>query len=304
MNMTPVLNQMASLFILLALGYIANKTKIMSHASDKLFSKVIFNLAMPSTILSSVINGKVELSGGETAFLILMILLTYALGFVLAAPIGRILRCEKKDRGLYSYMIAFGNVGYMGFPIALSIFGEKSAFYVALFNIPFSLFAFSVGIAMISGKGEKFNLLHYINPAFLAAIVSLVIFLTGFKTPAIVADAVGLLSGMTTPGAMILIGSTLAYIPMKEVFTEWRLYGLTFLKLVITPIVTWLLLKQIISNELMLGVLVIMAGMPIATSATMISMEYGGNERLASKSIFISTLLSAVTVPLIVHFLL
>jgi predicted permease len=103
---------------------------------------------------------------------------------------------------------------------------------------------------------------------------------------------------------MLIIGSTLASIPFKKVFTQWRLYPVTVIKLLIVPVVTWLVLRLFIHDALMLGILVVLSGMPTATSATMISMEYGGNERLASTGVFITTLFSLASIPALVFVLL
>jgi malate permease and related proteins len=304
MNMSVILSQMAILFIIMALGFAANKFNILTPDSNKMLSKVVINIAMPCTILSSVLSGEVTASGTDAAYFMLLSLAAYALVFIVSAPLPWLLRTHKTDNGLYRFMLVFGNVGFMGFPIIQSIFGMGAVFYVTLFNIAFSLLCFSVGIVMVSGKGDKINLKVLINPTMIVSVVTILLFYTKLHVPSVIADTAVLVGRMTTPSAMLVIGSTLAVIPFKEVFGEVRLYPLSVMKLLVVPLLTWLVLRFFITDQLMLGVLVTLSGMPAATNAAMLSMEYGGNEKLASKAIFITTLFSVATIPLIVFLLL
>jgi len=219
----------------------------------------------------------------------------------------------------------------MGFPVVISIFGVSSAYYVSLFNIPFNALVFSLGIFLISGKKEanessfseehagftdggvglaekrvsaSFNPKLLLNPTLIVAVLAIPLALSGIRPPFVFTEAIRITGSITTPGAMLVIGSTLAFIPMKSVFAEWRIIPVTLLKLIIIPIVTWFILRQIITNELLLGVLVVISGMPTAAMASMLAIEYGGNEQTASAGVFLTTLLCGVTVPLIVYFFL
>lgn len=299
MDISVIISQMAVLFIILAIGYCLNRLKVMDAGSDRILTKLVLNLAMPCTIISSVLGRENGVSGRDTAFFMLMIALTFAIAFAAVIPLPAILRNRKEDTGLYRFLVVFGNVGFMGFPVTMSIFGEESAFYVALFNIPFSLLAFSVGIIMVSGKGGKIRPGLFLNPSLIASALAILIFFLKIPVPGIITKTAGQLGQLTTPLAMLVIGSTLAAIPPSEVFTQWRLYPVSFIKLVAVPLITWMVLRLLIDDPLMLGVLVVLAGMPTATSATMICMEYGGNEKLASKGIFITTLFSLITIPLL-----
>jgi predicted permease len=299
MNMTSIITQMAILFLILAAGYAANKFRIMTADSNKLLSKLVVNIAMPCTILSSVLSGHVTATGIDAAFFMLLSFGAFALVFILCVPLPGLLRVPKADAGLYRFMVAFGNVGFMGFPVIQAIFGPGAVFYVTLFNIAFSVLCFSVGIIMVSGKGEKVSAKLLVNPTMIVSILTVVIFYTKLQIPAIFTDTIDLVGKMTTPSAMLVIGSTLACMPFREVFNEIRVYPMTAVKLLVVPVLTWLVMRFFVTDHLMLGVLVALSAMPTATNATMLSMEYGGNEQLASKGIFLTTLFSVVTIPLL-----
>jgi len=304
MDMQVIITQLAVLFILLAAGYTAGRVKFLTPDDSKMLTKIVINITAPCTIITSVMGGELSASGGETALFMLFTFLAFLLYLVIALPASRALGGDKRNVGLYGYMAGFGNAAFMGFPVTIAIFGAASAYYVALYNIPFMILTFSVGIVLISGKGKKIGPRELLNPTIFAAILAIIMMMTGINTPTIISEVIRLTGGVTTPASMLVVGSTLAQIPLKSVFSEWRLYPMALLKLIVMPVAAWLVFRNIITNELMLGVLVILSGMPVAVLSAMIAIKYGGNEHIASSGIFITTLLSIVTIPLIVYLLL
>jgi len=323
MDLRLVVSQMAVLFLLIATGYISGKIKMLTPEGVKTLSKIVINISTPSTILYSVLSDAGGITGERTTYFIIMALLAFALFFLIAVPAARALgRGEgsgargqesgvdsagirhNSNSGLYTSMIVFGNVGFMGYPVANAIFGAESMFYVALFNIIFLIICFSIGIIMISGKGGNINFKVFLNASLAASLISFIIVFTGFQAPSIITNTVSLASGINTPCAMLVIGATLAQVPIKDVFAKWRLYPVALLKIIVIPIVTWLVFKQFMTDELLFGILVILSGMPIAAAVAMIAVEYGGDERIVSAGVFLTTLLSVVTIPLMVYVLL
>ena len=290
--------------ILVALGYAAHKIKALPPETGKALTRLVLYITLPCTILGPVIGGDLQITGGETATFMLISLSVYLIFSIVAILTSRALGGGKEKQGLIGASIILGNVAFMGFPLAQAIFGEGATFYVTLFNIPFWIAAFTIGTAMISGKGGKFNPKSLLSPPLIAAILVIPLAIAGFRAPGIIISAVRLTGGVTTPASMLIVGITLAHVPIRDVFAEWRLYPMAFVKLIVAPLVTWLVLRLFISDELMLGVAVVLAAMPTAAVVAMIAIEHKKNERIASIGIFLTTLLSAVTIPLIVYFLL
>ena len=323
MDTSVIINQMAVLFILIAAGYISGRINMLTPDGVKTLSKIVINISTPSTVLYSVLGDTDSITGSKTIYFVLMTLLAFVIFFLIAIPSARALGVREgsgvrvqgsgdgntgvrlyNNTGLYTSMIVFGNVGFMGYPVTRAIFGASSIFYAALFNIIFNVLTYSVGIILISGNVGKVNLKVLLNGTLVASLISFIIVFTGFHAPTIIVDAISLASGINTPCAMLVIGATLAQVPVKIVFTKWRLYPVTVVKMIVAPVVTWLVFKQFVTDELLFGILVVLSGMPIAAAVAMIAVEYGGDERLASSGIFLTTLLSGVTIPLIVYLFL
>ncbi|MDR2357612.1 MAG: AEC family transporter [Oscillospiraceae bacterium] len=326
MNINVTVNQMLTLFFVLVVGYAARKLKIMSDMTDRLLSKLVVNITVPCTIILAIVDGADGISGGEGALFLLICAAVYAISLLLAFFAPRLLRGGIKDSGLVSFMMAFGNVAFMGFPVCQAIFGSESMFYVALFNIPFTLLVYSVGIVMVSGgqasgavspqaeqpavgsakrpRAGGFGLRLLLNPSFVSAVAAVALFAFKLRLPGIVSGGVEIISKMTTPSAMLIIGSSLAPVSPRAVFAEWRLYFIAFVKLAVIPAAIWFIMRLFVHDALPLGVLTVLAGMPAATSAPMLAYEYGGNTAFASGGVFLTTLLSVATIPLLTYFLL
>ncbi len=139
--MDAIVTQMIILFILVIIGYYLSKKKMMDADFDRKLSGLVIHVMCPSLILSSVM--------GDTLpdkHLILPLLIvgfaTYAVLIGLAFLLPRYLPVLPSDRGIYSFMLAFGNVGFIGYPIVASIFGASAVFLVPVrYSMPvFSIF--------------------------------------------------------------------------------------------------------------------------------------------------------------------
>lgn len=304
MDMQGIISQIVVLFIILAVGFGITKVNLLTADGTKALSRLVLYITTPCTILNSVMSGNLNITGGETAFFGLMSLLAILLHLIIAIPAIRAMGGDKKNRGIYCYMSVFGNAANMGFPVTAAILGSVSAFFVAIYNIPYFLLCYSVGIFLVSGNSGGFSLKKLLNPSLIAGIIVILILFTGYKAPVIIVDTVKLISGITTPCAMIVIGASLARVSFKDAFSNWRLYPVILLKLIVMPVATWLVFKPFVTDALMLGVMVILSSMASGAMSTIFAIEYGGDERAASSGVFLTTLLSGVTVPLIVYLLL
>jgi predicted permease len=140
----------------------------------------------------------------------------YAASFPLAYAATKLYRgAGTSELGVHRFAMCFSNVGFMGFSVAESLLGRESLFIVSIYNIPFQILAFSVGVVMIAGKagnrssgkfGRAASLKVLLNPAIASALVGLVLFLGSISIPDPLYTAMELLGGMTTPLAIVVIG--------------------------------------------------------------------------------------------------
>ncbi|MCC3864167.1 AEC family transporter [Terrisporobacter petrolearius] len=305
MDIRVIVNQMLVLFIVMIIGYITNKKNILDVNANKKISSLLLNITAPALILSSVVNRHKAGDPKLVLDIAVLAIILYAILPFLGIVLAKILKVPKEDENLYQFMTIFSNVGFVGFPVIESIFGSEAVFFAAIINLVFNIFCYSYGIYLISESNKlSFDIKTLINPGIIVSIIAIIIYITNIEVHLVIKETTSMIGGITTPLAMMLIGSSLGEIPIKEVFLEKRLYPYTFIKQIIMPIIFFLILKPFVTNELILGIIIIVSAMPVATITIMFCNEYEGNINLASKTIFITTLCSVVTIPALVYILL
>lgn len=304
MDIFQVLNQMMVLFILLAIGYIAGKAGVINQVTNERLTKVVLNVTQPALMLNAMTSVGDDISLREAAICLLASVLFFVISLLIAFLSTRLMKVKAENVGTFEYIMSFGNVGFMGFPVIKAIFGMEAVFYCSLLNLAFNFIVYSVGIVLMTKQSgrAKIDPKRFLNAPLISAAIAFLLFLIKFQMPEIVASALDMMGGATTPIAMLILGGALAMMPVKELFGGWRIYVVTFIKLLFIPFITWLVLGQFLpSDSTVLHVIVVLAGMPVATNAIMMAIEFGGNQRTVARGIFITTVLCVLTIPLITY---
>jgi predicted permease len=286
--------------MLIVAGYGARKIGILDLTATRGFSRFIVNVSLPALAIASF---QISFSRERFADAILMAGISagcYLFYFFCAWFTPKLLRAQRRDAGIYSFLVAFSNTGFMGYPVLEAFFGVESVFYGVVFNIPYSLLMFTVGIGFIifaAGlPGEKFKI-PWKNPGVLAAAAGFILFLMPFRLPLILGRPIEILSATTTPLSMIVIGSLLTHLRLRDIWKGSTLYAAVFIRLVGIPLVVFAALKLLGFSGYLLIVPVLFSAMPAAANISILADQFGGNEELASRLVFISTLFSVFTLP-------
>lgn len=305
MSIVGLLSRMGVLFAFLAVGLLCAKLGWLDEHGGKSLNKLVLNVFAPCIVLASVLSTELEYAVGDIMTLLwqgaALNALQLALGFVCALIFFR----RDKNRSQFHLLTAFGNTVFMGFPVVASILGDDAIFLASMCSIPFNLFIYSIGVLLAGGKGSlKQFLLRLLNPPFLANFVGLALFLLPIRAPEPVIEVFDSLGGMVVPLSMMLIGMSLARLSLRAIFSDWRVYVLACCRLLLAPVVIFLVMRLFVRDALFLDLFVILAAMPCASVLPILCGEYGGDEALASKCVFVTTLLSLATVPLMLGILL
>ncbi|MBP0968389.1 MAG: AEC family transporter, partial [Oscillospiraceae bacterium] len=218
----------------------------------------------------------------------------------------------KSDWRLYMFMTIFGNVGFMGFPLVQSVYGTEGLFYAAIVNSVFNIFVYTFGVVLMGGSGDAENMpltermrtipwkKLLLTPAVIGTAVGLLIFIFRIHLPDIIADTCGTLGDLTSPLAMLVVGANLSGMKIKDVLTNMRMNVYVLLRQIALPLVFWLLISRLVQHPVLAPTLLLMSCMPVANTTALFATEYNGNEKLASQGIFLTTLFSLVSFPLII----
>lgn len=296
-------NQIFILFIIMFIGVIAKKKNIINETVEKSMSTVLIRIGMPAMVLSasSIAFNNEILPNMLSIFVITVI--SYILIIGLGLLNSSLFKFEKDTSNVFISLIVFANVGFMGYPVARALYGEIGVFYTSIVNLVFSTMVWTYGILLYNSKG-KINFKSLTNIGTISSLVGILLFLFQMPIPAPILSALDLTGRMTTPLSMLLIGALIANVNVKDLFSDWKIYWTSFIKLLVIPIITALLLKLLNYNEIIISICTIMAAMPSAATNAIFANEFDVNPTFASIGVFITTLLCIVTLPLIIYFLI
>ena len=303
--MDNIVTQMVILLLLVVAGFISNKCGLTGGDFDRRLSNFIINVSCPSLILSSVM-GDVVPDRRLIIPLLVVGFLTYVALFGVAWLLPRYFVREAYMRGMYSFMLMFGNVGFIGYPVVASIFGPQAVFYASLLNVPNTLFIFVVGTVFVLGGGGKlrFSPRTLYCPGMIASYLSIVIVAMGWEqVPRVVAEPLSLLGGITVPGALLVIGSSMANIGRSHMLGSPRIYVMAALRLMAIPVLIYALSALAGVDETVNRVNTVIIGMPVASYGTMFCLKYGRDETEMVRGTLVTTILSVVTIPLLTYIL-
>lgn len=305
MDITSVISQLIILFLMIAIGFGAAKGKVFPEGTNKILAQLVISVTNPCMVLYSVLGSQRQLSNQEVLLLTAIAIATFALLIVVGRLLPRLLRCPARDKNLYRFMCTFGNMGFIGFPVVNAIYGQSAVFYAAIFNLIFQLVLYTYGVALFSARPEEkwFSIRSLFTPMIICSVLAYIFYLTDFRTPAIVTGTLSMLSNVTSPVCMLVIGIALSHVPLHKVFTNWRLYVISIIRLVVLPLAVFFVLSPWVDNTLILGIATVMVAMPVATMTTLFAAKYGGDQQLAASGVFLSTLMSFITIPLIMWLL-
>lgn len=301
MNLSIVFAKMAMLVLIMLLGYLCARIGITGPEFNQRVTPLVMNVLLTATILNSVLSVP-DFTGREIVDYVLVLTAATVLQVVMAWFLPRLLRTRSEDVGATRLVTAFGNVGFVGLPVVAAIFGDEMVFFASLCNIPFNLALYSCSAAQLSPDGGRVRWQDVLNAPVIATLLSVVLLLSRVHVPGVLADTISSVSGVTIPLSMLVIGTSLGGISVRSVLTDWRVYVVSAVRLLVCPLLTWLVLRPFAAGAL-LGISVLMAACPSAMLVTALCLQYGRSDAFASKCIFLSTVLSAVTIPLLIWLL-
>lgn len=294
MNLSAVINQLISLFLMMIIGYAGAKANIITPDFRKRLSSFTLSIAAPGVILSSALQSTIPGSGMVTV--VCVAALFFLVMILLSMLLTRLMRSKPAERKLDQLILVYTNVGFMGMPVVDSVYGADGVAMVAMFILMFNLTFFSYGVALVSGE-NKFSLRALCNPCIFAALGALLVVFTELSLPAPVESAISALGSMNTPLAMLIIGASVCHSDLRAAIANMRLYKLCFVSMIVMPLIILALMRLLPVGAMLAGVTVIMAAMPVASNCAMISDMYTPEDMTASHAVIVSTLLSAVTLP-------
>lgn len=285
------------LIIYLLIGILARKKKIITADNVQKFIDLILRLLMPCMIFQSF-NRHLTMELISQA--LILVLVGFGVGIV-SILLGKILyrNYNMEKRSIMQYATLVNNAGFAGLPMTEGIFGDLGLFYASIAIIPNRIYMWSAGISLFTETELKQRIKNIaLNPNIIAVWLGLIRAFIGFQLPLPLDKAMSNMGNIVAPLSMIIVGSILAEVELKTLFDKDVLF-LALVRLIVLPVLLALALKIIPIDDVAAGVELILTSMPAGTTTALMAAKYGADVKFASKCVFVTTVLSLVTVPLI-----
>lgn len=302
MSVGVVIQQMIVIFLVVLVGYICYKKKIVQDGVSRGISALVVNVCMPAVIIGSALSRDETITYKNMMIAAAAGLILYVILFLASFIIPKILRVEEKWKNHYALMTLFGNQAFIGIPVVSAVLGENALFYVSIVVVYFNVLFYTYGLMLCDGEKRKFSLKNFLNTGNISIVLMLVIFFADLKLPTVLSDAVSHMANATTFLALVVIGINLAQIKLSSIFTNAKLYWFVGIRFIVLPIGISFLLRTFVSDPLIYGVMVLMSAVPVANSPLMRVEEIGEDGTLLSQGVIFSTVCALITIPLVTLF--
>lgn len=289
------------LFLYMLIGYLCRKTELVPAEARQGFNNFLLYVSLPCMVFQSF---DMELTGdslrrGAVALLI-------ASGTALAALVfGRFAynHCAPGEKTILQYGTLVSNSGFAGLPIVQDAFGQEGLFLGSLFIIPTRILMWSAGISLFTDAPLKQRIKNVLlNPGIIAVELGLLRVVFQPAVPAQLSKALTTLGSMAAPLGLAMVGMILAEIDPRSVW-EPKAFILVAMRQFLFPLGLLAVLRLLGIDPMTTSVAVVLTGMPIGCTTALLADKYGADAAFASKCVFVSTLTSLVTIPILTLFL-
>lgn len=308
LNYTSLLTIIATLFLLMACGFLARKRGIIDDIASKRLSSLIIKIGQPMMIVSALVGAEFSYENLKDGLLIIVI----GLGVHIFMAVLAFFCCkgfkDLDERKITEFSLVFTNTGFIGFPIMEALFGPKGLFLASFYVISFHLFIWSWGIAIIARKRDDIKLTVrkiLINFGSVPCLIGILLYMLAipfpsFVMPEFITKFMSYLGNLCTPISVLITGALLATRTPKQIFGSGKIYFFSALKLIGIPLAVCVVGKLIGLPADTVLFCTVEAALPAAATITMFSELYGLNAGYASQTVGTSSLLSVATLPLII----
>ena len=299
---------MAVLFLLLATGFVCRKVGLLNDTSSKNLSKLIICLGQPALIIAALNNA--EWSEERLKIALWSTVIGFAMHTFMGTVAFLICRAMKNPdhAKIFEFGLVFANCGFLGFPVLDSVFGDgMGSFMGAFYVISFHLYLWTWGVSILARGRDDIRLTPkkaFLNYGTIPCAIGVALYLLKpiFELPEPVGKTLTYLANLCTPISLLITGGLLATLPLKKLFGTPSLYAHSAVSPFAFPMVVCVLAKLLRLPDVYILVCTVMAGLPAASTVTMLCEIHNIDPPYASQTVGITSVLTVVTLPVVCLF--
>jgi predicted permease len=306
-----IINQLLIFGLLMIVGAIASKRNILNDVSKDFLARIVIDITLPFLIFSTFANLEFEVKLFQSGLYVFVLAFFNLVILYLVGSLSSFAQKLEKPQALVHIMhTMFGNIVFLGFPLLGSLFpGGIGVFYAAMYQLASNITTFTYGTYRFSAGTQKTGWRSLLNANTAAIALGSLVLISGIHLPKFMIEAFSGLGKCTNPLSMVYIGALLAGMNIRKGFKTLSVFILSMNKLLIVPIILGFIniflikMLQIEVAREAFFVLVLQAGMPCQTIIVVMARKYKGDYQLAANNLFVTTLFSIITLPLLYYFL-
>lgn len=297
-----LMNQIIQLFIMIFMGFIIVKAKLLKAEDSKILSVIVLYLIIPCVIINAF---QVDYTPQTVKGLLIALagsVMTQVILLIVVSILGRVFHLNEVEVA----SIYYSNSGNLIVPIVTFILGKEWVLYGCVFMSVQLVFIWTHCKKIISRESTYDWRKIVLNINMISIAIGIVLFLTRIHLPAIINNTLSAVGSMIGPASMIVTGMLFVGMDFKQIFANKRVYFVSFFRLIIVPVIALFLIKcsqlsTFSSNGNKLMMIVFLAIItPSASTVTQMCQVYGNDSQYASAINVVTTLLAIVTMPLMV----
>ena len=295
-GISVVLRQMSVIAILVCIGIGLEKKKVMNEQGTKLISKLVVDICNPVLIVSTILNGNITVTHGEFLSGVGVAAVIYTVFILIGSVLPMIIGIRKDERKFYSLMSIYGNVGFLGIPVAKAILPENAMLYVIICNVFYCLLFYTHGIITLSSGKEKMDLKKLISPGVIMSVLALLIFWFDIKFPDFIVKTADYVGSPTVFLSMVLLGASVARSNFIKDMKDAKLWIFILVRLVCVPALAVLVLRGIGASDEMVRTFCLMCAVPVGNLPMIQAEKIGERTDILSRGIIVTTVFSFISI--------
>ncbi|HOS73324.1 MAG TPA: AEC family transporter [Bacteroidales bacterium] len=304
-----IISQIFMLAVVVLIGAISARFRVITTEIKDMLSKLIFNISLPLMLFTNFlrIEATPKLIANSLTVLGIsgfVILLLFIIGWITT----RLMRFTTSESAVFRAHSMFGNTIFLGFPLIHALYGAEGLLYATMFQLVSNIIMWTAGVVVLThgnGVSWKKSILKVMNPNTIATLAGLVFFMFSLKLPEIIVRPLAELGSANTWLSMLYIGAMLVFANVGDLLKTKSLYIISFNRLILAPAIlvavfyVFGVFAGLAPDKLVTSVIILEASMPCMATVVIMAKEFGADDHLAVGNVFVSTILSIVTLPLV-----
>lgn len=297
-----LMEQIIQLFLMIFMGFVIVKTRLLKSEDSRVLSVIVLYLIVPCVIINAF---QVDYTKDTVQGLLIALaasVLTQIVLLIVISVFGKLIHLNEVEVA----SIHYSNSGNLIVPIVTFILGKEWVLYGCVFMSVQLVFLWTHCKKIISREASYDWKKIVLNINMISIVIGVILFFTRIHLPSDINSTLSAVGSMIGPASMIVTGMLFAGMNLKKIFTNKRVYFVSFLRLVIVPVIALILIKcsQLSTfssngNKLMLIVFLAIIT-PSASTVTQMCQVYGNDSQYASAINVVTTLFAIVSMPAMV----